>query len=86
MHPIAAFAVDSGGNRYVCVYLYPFLTSLLIVQELKNEMILNQLLLQWVSNSQTGFGPYWGHCQCDAACPTKRLMLLHFCGCDLLRL
>ena len=35
-------------------------------------------LLQWVCNAQTGFGPYWGHRQCDAACPTTRLMLLHF--------
>ena len=40
-------------------------------------MIFNQLL-QWVSNSQTGFDPSWGHHQCDAACPTTRLMLLHF--------
>ena len=41
-------------------------------------MIFNQLL-QWVSNAQTGFGPYWGHRQCDAAYPTtRRLMILHF--------
>ena len=25
-------------------------------------------LLQWVCNAQTGFGPYWGHPQCDIAC------------------